>query len=88
MVPRLSDKRRLACFLEQREVDAEAFVGGLRAGDRLKRQIDRRALVRSASSVVVTCASTQVCVGMSSLARISSSIDSSVRARSGCRLPD
>ena len=39
-VKRQRGRVRLA---EQREVDAEALVGGLRAGDRLEHQIDRRA---------------------------------------------
>ena len=37
-------QRRVARLLEQREVDAEALVGGLGAGDRLEDEIDRRAL--------------------------------------------
>ena len=37
-------QRRLARLVEQREVDAEALVGGFGAGDRLEHEVDRRAL--------------------------------------------
>ncbi len=40
----LERQRRVACLAEQREIDAEAFIRRLGAGDRLKHQIDRRVL--------------------------------------------
>ena len=42
-MPRPSDLRRVLGLVEQLQVDAEAGVGRLGAGDRLKHQVDRRA---------------------------------------------
>jgi len=39
----LERQRGVARLREQREIDAEGAVGGLRSGDRLKHQVDRRA---------------------------------------------
>ena len=59
-----SDERRVARLAQQLEVDAEAAVGRLGAGDRLEHEVDRRAAL-DRPSVVVTWASTQLCVGIS-----------------------
>ena len=42
-MPRAERQRRLLRLVEQLQVDAEAGVGRLGAGDRLEHQIDRRA---------------------------------------------
>ena len=39
--------RRLSRLAQQRQIDAEAAVGGLGARDRLEHQVDRRAAARS-----------------------------------------
>ena len=54
----------LAALAQHRQRDAEAAVGRLGAGDRLKQQIDRRAALQAASCVVM-CARQQACVGIS-----------------------
>ena len=43
-MPRRSDEGSVASLVQQREIDAEAAVGGFRAGDRLEHEVDRRAL--------------------------------------------
>ena len=51
-------------FLQERQINAEGSIDTFGAADGLKHQINRRAEIR-ARMVVVTCASTQLCVGMS-----------------------
>ena len=58
-------QRHLAGLAEHREIDAEAAVGGLGAGDGLEHQSRPARRAGSTAIVVVTCASTQDWVGIS-----------------------